>query len=97
MKYLWYLYVNDLFVIGSSLEFIHKFREEMKEVLEMKDLGKMTFFLGTCRSTKNKMNFLFANKKCKRNPQENRNPTTTPLNKEKFCKEDGAEKVDERL
>ena len=68
MKYLWYLYVNDLFVIGSSLEFIHKFREEMKEVLEMKDLGKMTFFLGKCRSNKNKMNFLFANKKCKRNP-----------------------------
>ncbi|CAL5436624.1 unnamed protein product [Camellia sinensis] len=47
----------------SSKELIDKFKEEMKDVFEMTDLGRMTFFLGM----------------------------------QKFCKEDGAEKVDERL
>ncbi|KAH9678563.1 hypothetical protein KPL71_025767 [Citrus sinensis] len=67
------LYVDDLLVTGSSKELIDRFKEEMKDVFEMTDLGRMTFFL-----------------ECK--------PTATLMNqKEKFCKEDGAEKVDEML
>ncbi|RVW69919.1 Copia protein [Vitis vinifera] len=40
------LYVDDLLVIGSSMEQIDNFKKEMKDVFEMIDLGRMTFFLG---------------------------------------------------
>ncbi|RVW26560.1 Copia protein [Vitis vinifera] len=40
------LYVDDLLVIGSSMEQINNFKKEMKDVFEMTDLGRMTFFLG---------------------------------------------------
>lgn len=40
------LYVDDLLVTGSSKELIDRFKEEMKDVFEMTDLGRMTFFLG---------------------------------------------------
>ncbi|KAL4388514.1 hypothetical protein GQ457_09G023930 [Hibiscus cannabinus] len=40
------LYVDDLLVTGSRLQLIEKFKDEMKEVFEMTDLGEMTFFLG---------------------------------------------------
>ncbi|KAA3487218.1 Retrovirus-related Pol polyprotein from transposon TNT 1-94 [Gossypium australe] len=38
------LYVDDILVIGSRLELIAKFKEKMKEVFEMTNLGEMTFF-----------------------------------------------------
>ena len=40
------LYFDDLLVIGSSMEQIDNFKNEMKDVFEMSDLGRMTFFLG---------------------------------------------------
>jgi len=40
------LYVDDLLVTGSSTQSITDFREKMKKVFEMNDLGKMTYFLG---------------------------------------------------
>ncbi|RVW77639.1 Copia protein [Vitis vinifera] len=40
------LYVDDLLVTGSSMEQIDNFKKEMKDVFEMTDLGRMTFFLG---------------------------------------------------
>jgi hypothetical protein len=40
------LYVDDLLITGSCREQIDKFKEEMKSVFEMTDLGGMTFFLG---------------------------------------------------
>ncbi|KAH9780091.1 hypothetical protein KPL71_007943 [Citrus sinensis] len=40
------LYVDDLLVTGSSKKLIDRFKEEMKDVFEMTDLGRMTFFLG---------------------------------------------------
>ena len=40
------LYVDDLLITGSCKELIEKFKEEMKSVFEMTDLGGMTFFLG---------------------------------------------------
>ena len=40
------LYVDDLLVTGSNEKLIEKFKEEMKNVFEMTDLGKMSFFLG---------------------------------------------------
>ena len=55
------LYVDDLLVSGSSEEHIDKFKEEMKDVFEMTDLGRMTFFLGM-QVYKNKMKYFFARK-----------------------------------
>jgi hypothetical protein len=40
------LYVDDLLVTGSNMEQIDVFKREIKNVFEMTDLGKMTFFLG---------------------------------------------------
>ncbi|KAM7516070.1 hypothetical protein LguiA_005653 [Lonicera macranthoides] len=96
------LYVDDLLVTGSSKELIDKFKEEMKDVFEMTDLGRMTFFLGLQVNQKKNEIFLcqhkYAKEILKKFNMEGCKPNATPMNqKEKFCSEDGAEKVDERL
>ncbi|KAH9750688.1 hypothetical protein KPL71_013969 [Citrus sinensis] len=96
------LYVDDLLVTRSSKELIDRFKEEMKDVFEMTDLGKMTFFLGIQVHQKENEIFLcqqkYAKEVLKKFNMEECKPTATPMNqKEKFCKEDGAEMVDERL
>lgn len=96
------LYVDDLFVTGSCMELICKFKDEMKEVFEMTDLGRMTFFLGIQVQQKEEEIFVcqqkYAKEVLKKFNMEECKPAATPMNqKEKFCKEDGAEKVDERL
>lgn len=40
------LYVDDLLVTGSNLALVEEFKQEMKDVFEMTDLGLMTYFLG---------------------------------------------------
>ncbi|RVW87522.1 Retrovirus-related Pol polyprotein from transposon RE1 [Vitis vinifera] len=40
------LYVDDLLVTGSNMKQIDNFKKEMKDVFEMIDLRRMTFFLG---------------------------------------------------
>lgn len=40
------LYVDDLIVIGSCLEDIKEFKMKMKAELDMKDLRKLSYFLG---------------------------------------------------
>lgn len=40
------LYVDDLLVIGSSVELIHQFKDDMMQVFEMSDFGEMSYFLG---------------------------------------------------
>ena len=40
------LYVDDLLVIGSSMKKIDNFKKEKKDVFEMTNLGRITFFLG---------------------------------------------------
>ncbi|PNX61228.1 putative LRR receptor-like protein kinase, partial [Trifolium pratense] len=37
------LYVDDLLVTGSSAEFIQQFKDDMKQVFEMSDLGEMSY------------------------------------------------------
>lgn len=96
------LYVDDLFVTGSDEELIYKFKEEMKGAFEMTDLGKMTFFLGMQVQQKQNEIFVcqqkYAKEVLKKFNMEECKPTATPMNqKEKFCKEDEAERVDERL
>lgn len=40
------VYVDDLFVTGTSLDVIIKFKEEMASKFEMSDLGRLTYYLG---------------------------------------------------
>ncbi|CAA7056013.1 unnamed protein product [Microthlaspi erraticum] len=40
------VYVDDLFVTGTSLELITSFKREMALNFEMSDLGKLTYYLG---------------------------------------------------
>ncbi|XP_028068594.1 uncharacterized protein LOC114271183 [Camellia sinensis] len=74
----------------------------MKDVFEMSDLGKMTFFLGMEVKQKHNEIFICQHKYAKEikekfNMKECK-PTVTLLNQnEKFCKEYGVAKLDERL
>ena len=74
----------------------------MKGVFEMTDLGNMTFFLGMEVQQKQNEIFIcqhkYAKEILKKFNMEECKPTATPMNQnEKFCKEDRAVKVDERL
>jgi len=74
----------------------------MKKVFEMTDLGKMTFFLGMEVQQKHNEIFIcqqkYAKEILKKFNMEECISTATPMNqKEKFCKEDGAAKIDETL
>ncbi|KAG7554412.1 Integrase catalytic core [Arabidopsis suecica] len=40
------VYVDDLFVTGSNLKVITRFKEEMASKFEMSDLGRLTYYLG---------------------------------------------------
>ena len=96
------LYVDDLLVTGSNARFVNKFKAEMEQVFEMTDLGEMSYFLGMEVHQKQNEIFIcqqkYAKEILKKFKMEECKPTSTPMNqKEKFCKEDGAEKVDEGL
>lgn len=39
------VYVDDLFVTGTSLKVIHEFKKGMSTKFEMSDLGKLTYYL----------------------------------------------------
>ena len=96
------LYVDDLLVTGSNAGFVNKFKAEMEQVFEMTDLGEMSYFLGMEVHQKQNEIFIcqqkYAKEILKKFKMEECKSTSTPMNqKEKFCKEDGAEKVDEGL
>ncbi|RVW82656.1 Retrovirus-related Pol polyprotein from transposon RE1 [Vitis vinifera] len=96
------LYVDDLLVTGSNAGFVNKFKAEMEQVFEMTDLGEMSYFLGMEVHQKQNEIFIYQQKYAKeilkKFKMEECKPTSTPMNqKEKFCKEDGAKKVDEGL
>jgi hypothetical protein len=83
------LYVDDLLITGSCREQIDKFKEEMKSVFEMTDLGGMAFFLGMQIFQKQNEIFLcqhkYAKEILKKFNMEQCKPTTTPMNqKERF-------------
>ncbi|WVY90881.1 hypothetical protein V8G54_036395 [Vigna mungo] len=96
------LYVDDLFVTGNCKEMIDKFKEEIENVFEMTDLGKMTFFLGMQVQPKKNEIFVCQEKYAKEilvkfNMEKCKSAATLMNQKEKFCREDEAENVDEKL
>ncbi|KAG7538693.1 Zinc finger CCHC-type superfamily [Arabidopsis suecica] len=40
------VYVDDLFVTGTNIKVINRFKDEMASKFEMSDLGKLTYYLG---------------------------------------------------
>jgi len=40
------IYVDDLFVTGNSLGIIQEFKEGMASKFDMRNLGKLTYYLG---------------------------------------------------
>ena len=94
------VYVDDLLVTGNDEKLIEEFKAQMLQVIEMTDLGLISFFFGmevkqdhdgvfTCQKK-------YAREILEKFCMENCKSTTTPMNqKEKFSKDDGADKVDE--
>ena len=94
------LYVDDLLVTGNNTSFVEKFKQEMMEVFEMTDLGLMTFFLGMEIIQDEHEVFIcqkkYAKEILKKFKLEECKEMSTPMNqKEKLCKEDGADKIDQ--
>lgn len=75
-------------------------KQEMMQIFEMANLGLMTYFLGMAiKQSKNKV-FICLKKVCKGNTEEIQMEEckaikTTMNQKEKLCKKDGTNKVDE--
>ena len=40
------IFVDDMFVTGSKIELIQRFKDEIKKIFEMTNLGIMKYFLG---------------------------------------------------
>lgn len=40
------IYVDDLIITGSNVEDIAKFKEHMKKLFDMSDLGLLSYYLG---------------------------------------------------
>jgi hypothetical protein len=94
------LYVDDLLVTGSNELLVEEFKQEMMNVFEMTDLGLMTYFLGMeVKQSKNEVFICqkkYAKEILKKFQMEECKATSTPMNqKEKLCKDDGDDKIDE--
>ncbi|KAG7533498.1 Zinc finger CCHC-type [Arabidopsis thaliana x Arabidopsis arenosa] len=77
------VYVDDLFVTGTSLEIIKEFKKEMSSNFEMSDLGKLTYYLGIEVTQSNEGIVLNQNRYALKILEEagmkNCNPVRTPM------------------
>ena len=94
------LYVDDLLLTGNNAWLVEDFKQEMMKSFEMTDLELMTFFLGMEIKQAEHEVFIcqkkYAKEILKKFKLEECKAASTPMNqKEKSCKEDGADKVDE--
>lgn len=94
------LYVDDLLITGGNAELVDEFKEEMKQVFEMTDLGLMSYFLGM--EIKQLENYVFICQKkyakeiLKKFSMEDCKAIDTPINqKENLSKNDEADQVEE--
>jgi len=94
------LYVDDLLVTGDDTKLIDEFKQEMMQAFEMTDLGLMTYFLGIEIKQGENQVFIcqrkYAKEILRKFQMDECKAVSTPMNqREKFIKEDGADKVDE--
>lgn len=98
-----FFFVDDSLLTESNLDLIKLLETEMMEVFEMTNLGEMFYFFGMKIQQKGHEIFLCHQKYAKENlikfkMKECKSTATTLMSQmEKFCKEDGAGKVDEAL
>ncbi|XP_047268048.1 uncharacterized protein LOC124898444 [Capsicum annuum] len=86
--------------VGLVVKFVDEFKEEIMQVLEMTDLGLMSYFLGMEIKQSKSEEFIcqkkYAKEILKKFQMKDCKPTSTPMNQnEKYYKDDGADKVDE--
>ena len=96
------IYVDDLLVAGSNEKLVNEFKADMFKAFEMTDLSLLSYFLGLEVKQNAHEVFIcqqkFAKEILKKFHMKDCKEISTPMNlKEKFSKEDGAEKVDEGL
>ncbi|KAA0060156.1 Retrovirus-related Pol polyprotein from transposon TNT 1-94 [Cucumis melo var. makuwa] len=94
------LYVDDLLVTGKNADYIQNFKWEIMKMFEMTDLGLMSYFLGIEIKQGQGEVFIcqkkYAKEILKKFKMDKCKAVNTPMNqKEKLCKEDGVDKVDE--
>jgi hypothetical protein len=94
------LYVDDILVTGNNATLIDEFKLDMMKKFEMTDLGLMTYFLGMeIKQGKDEVFICqkkYAKEILKKFKLEECREMNTPMNsKEKLCKEDGTEKIDQ--
>ncbi|KAA0059661.1 Retrovirus-related Pol polyprotein from transposon TNT 1-94 [Cucumis melo var. makuwa] len=94
------LYVDDLLVTGNNVDHIQNFKWKMMKMFKMTDLGLMSYFLGIEIKQRQGEVFIcqkkYAKEILKKFKMDESKVVSTPMNqKEKLCKQDGAEKVDE--
>ena len=94
------LYVDDLLLTGNNAWLVQEFKQEMMKVFEMTDLGLMSFFLGMEIKQAEYEVFIcykkYAKEILKKFEFEKCKEANTPMNqKEKLCKKDGADKINE--
>lgn len=92
------LYIDDLLVTDNNSNLINLFNTETMEVFEMKTLGEMFYFLGMEIQQKGHEIIICQHKYAKEILIKVQNGRMQFYNnfmnqKEKFCKDDGAEKV----
>lgn len=94
------IYVDDLLVTGNNEMLVGAFKSEILKAFEMTDLGLMSYFLGM--EVQQRIDGIiihqrkYAKEILKKFQMDDCKSTDTPMNqKEKFSKEDGAEKIDE--
>ncbi|RDX63927.1 hypothetical protein CR513_57581, partial [Mucuna pruriens] len=88
------IYADDLLVTGSNEELVRKFKEDMKQIFWMTDLGEMTYFLGIEINQKNGEKYVKEILK-KFRMDECKSVDTPMCQKEKLSKKNEAEPVDE--
>lgn len=95
------LYVDDLLVTGSNTAQIEEFKDKMKKIFEMTDLGEMSYFLGI--EVKQMKHEVFIHQKkyvkeiLKRFQMEECKAVSTPMVlKPKLQRDDGAASADEK-
>jgi len=96
------LHVDDLFVTGNNPRMIGQFKAEIIKVFEMTDLSEMSYFLGMEVQQNQRGIFIdeqkYAKEILRKFKMEECKSMNMPMNlKEKLCKEDGADKVDEAI
>lgn len=93
------VYVDDLLITGTDMSLIRNFKEQMRNIFEMSDMGKLSYYLGI--EVKQGAGFIelkqsgYAKKVLERAGMSQCNPCKFPMDpKERLAKDEGGRAVD---